>query len=165
MQFLKAYNENIVQYDLINKFRYNTVKELEKNKKSPRIFVQIDTKKLAYKKAISSLLALQLITFTNYSLVCNKMPKRKNGITSYGQVILTKKNLYLFLTKFIWLWNPQLHAKKKSCMFNIPEPLLIFKELEHYFQLVIGLKKIRIVLLLQKNTQNFNFVLESLKIK
>lgn len=97
MKFLKNYNENIVKYDLINKFEYTTINNLPKIKK---IILSFNFKKFDFKLLISALIALEIISLQKCSLLkakkFNISLKIRKGNPIGCKVILRKNNMRFF---------------------------------------------------------------------
>ena len=66
MNFLKNYNENVVEYDLINKFNYKILNKIPKLKS---ITLTFKLKKSDTKTLISSLAALKLLIGTLFETI------------------------------------------------------------------------------------------------
>jgi large subunit ribosomal protein L5 len=102
MHFLEFYYNKIIQYDLINKFNYTTIKKVPKLKK---IVLNFKTKNFKTKTFAATLLALELITTKKCIYSKSKKPniflKIQKGQPIGGKVILKKKTMYHFLSIFL----------------------------------------------------------------
>lgn len=172
MVFLNSYIENILNYDLINKFFFNSVKKIPKIKKIYLIFTCGNS---FLKDLSASLIALEIIssqksTFT-YLKTSKVLLKLKKGSPVGCAVILRKKKMILFLTELLvfifpkFLHNIKLASlkKKKSFSFNIKNPLL-FYELEKKYQFFNKLKGLNITIVTNsKNKKELLALLTFLK--
>ena len=140
MHFLNYYNKNIVQYDLINKFKYKNIKVLPKLKS---IIVQFCFKKYELKNLLTSLAALQFITNKKGVIIKSKTAnislKVRKGYPVGCKVILRHTDLNYFLEKLInnfTISNKILNLTKiktNSFLFKITS-ILNFVELENNYR-------------------------------
>lgn len=174
MNFLKHYYEQIVTYDLLNKFQYQNIKQLPKLQK---IILYFTFKKFNINDLISALMLLEFISFKKSIILksnkFNAVLKIKKGTPIGCKVILTKRFMYLFLTKLIMNIFPNL---KELLIFNVNnknfktlsfkiENVMIFKELEQNYKFFKNLSNLHIVLITNSNTfKEFLFLLKSFKI-
>ena len=177
MNFYKYYNENVVKYDLLNKFQYKTLNQMPKFCK---IILNFGCKKSDLKQLGPTLLALELITsqkslFTNSS-VANISLKIRKGSPAGCKVTLRKIAMYTFLNKIANDIFPKIKqfqgfksltskAKiRKTFSFSLRNNLL-FSELEKHYQYFNRLPDLDITMV--TNAKSFNelvFLLKSFKI-
>ena len=100
--FVKYYNENIVKYDLINKFRYQNVTDLPELKS---VSIRFQCEKYEMKNLIAALAALKLITsqkaFILVSKTANISLKIRKGHPVGCKIILRKTKMNEFFVKFL----------------------------------------------------------------
>jgi|TARA_B110000967_G_C18901297_1_gene575447 large subunit ribosomal protein L5 len=173
MHFFEHYNENIVKYDLINKFRY---KNLTKIPKLNFISLRFNFKKSDLKQLIAALIALELITFQKGSLIESKVSsvslKIREGQPVGCKVVLRRLKMLEFLTKLINKIVIENKKIKRSKIFNYNSfsfkisNVLIFNELEKNYQFFKNLKGLDInISTTPTDFKNFLFLLKSHKIK
>lgn len=148
MHFLKQYTENVVKYDLINKFQYKIITKL------PNLhFITLDfkLKRWDIKVLISSLAALELITLQKGILtksnVSNISLKIRKGQPVGCKVTLRKNKMNIFLFKILnkILTNSVLKNNRINNLFSIKiNNILIFKELEQNYQFFKNLSSLNI---------------------
>lgn len=138
MSILKQYNENIVKYDLINKFNYSSTKKLPQLK---FITLSFKVKNVDFKSLITALSALKLVTFNNgiilKSNVSNVSFKIRKGQPIGCKVTLRKKNMDRFLFFFINnnLINYKFPKIRTVNLFSLKiNNILIFDILEQNYQ-------------------------------
>jgi large subunit ribosomal protein L5 len=157
MNFFENHYNNILKYDLINKFYYKNHKQIPKLNK---IILNFSCKDINLKKLISSIIALELIT-TQKSIVTtskksNIILKIRKGNPTGCKVTLRKKNMYNFFFRLIsevfsniklfeGFSNKKFKNKTNSFSFNISKTLFIY-ELENYYQFFKDLPKLQIVI-------------------
>lgn len=174
MQFIKNFNYNTLNYDLVNKFFYQNTKELPKIKK---IILNFGCKTNEIKYLASSLLALELITnqqgVLNLTKKSNIVLKIRKGNPVGCKVTLKKNNLYNYFTKLILELFPKLKnfegfknfkkIKKNTFSFYVLD-IFNFQELEEQYYLFNNLSKMNITIVTNcKNKQEFIFILTSLQ--
>jgi len=173
MHFFEHYNENIVKYDLINKFRY---KNLTKIPKLNFISLRFNFKKSDLKQLIAALIALELITFQKGSLIESKVSsvslKIREGQPVGCKVVLRRLKMLEFLTELINKIVIENKKIKRSKIFNYNSfsfkisNVLIFNELEKNYQFFKNLKGLDInISTTPTDFKNFLFLLKSHKIK
>lgn len=173
MHFLKYYDKNIVQYDLINKFTYKNIKTLPKLKS---IIVQFCFRRYELKNLLISLAALQFITNKKGTLIKSKTAnislKIRKGYPIGCKVILRHIDLNDFLEKLInnfTISNETLNLTKmktNSFSFKITN-ILNFSELEKNYRFFNKLNNI-LNLCVNTTTSDPNqliFLLKSYRIK
>jgi large subunit ribosomal protein L5 len=173
MHFLEYYYNNIIKYDLINRFNYKNLKNIPKLKK---IVLNFGCKTFELKKLSLSLLALQLITKKKGVLTISKKPnivlKIRKGNPVGCKVILTKYLMYLFFAKLLIDILPKLKKKKlveklfsnNSLTYNFNNTF-VFKQIEKNFLLFNLLKHLQITILTNTRTaEELFFFLNSFKI-
>ena len=148
MNFLKNYNENVVEYDLINKFNYKILNKIPKLKS---ITLTFKLKKSDTKTLISSLAALKLLSQQNPTLNCSKVSNISFNIRK-GQPVGCKVNLKKkFLRQFLNVLINDLSGLKKSInrnetsifSFKISN-ILVFHNLEKNYQFFKNLSDLNI---------------------
>ena len=112
MQFLEHFNKKTFKYDLINKFLYKNTKKLPKIKK---IILNFSCQSTKLKNLASSLLALELITTKKGLLTTSKkaniLLKLRKGNPVGCKIVLTSKNYYNFLARFLNEILPKLEIR------------------------------------------------------
>jgi large subunit ribosomal protein L5 len=177
MNFYNYYNENVVKYDLLNKFQYKTLNQMPKFCK---IILNFGCKKSDLKQLGPTLLALELITsqkslFTNSSTT-NISLKIKKGSPSGCKVTLRKMAMYTFIHKIVNGIFPKLKQFqgfksltsraeiKKTFSFSLKNNLL-FLELEKHYQYFNRLPHLDVTMVTDANSFNeLVFLLKSFKI-
>jgi large subunit ribosomal protein L5 len=171
MYFLKNYYQNVIQYDLINKFQYKNLENLPKLQKIILNFGYKDFKILA-----SSLLSLELITTKQGTLnIANNshiLLKIKKGIPIGCKVILKKTLMYHFFTKLLVDVFPQI--KEFNLQFFVFQPptfsyqlknTFFFFELEQNYNFFNNLSNLNIIIVTNTKTQKeLLFLLNSFKL-
>lgn len=174
---LNFFYENVIKYDLINKFLFSDINEIPKLKK---IVLNFGCKSNELKSVASALLALEFITTKKGKLVQSKRShiqlKIRKGNPVGCMVILNKKNvMYLFLFRilneilpnlknFKSFINLKIKFKYNSMPFTLKE-LIVLPELENYFYLFSRLPSLNITLVTHTKTkQELIFLLSSFKI-
>lgn len=174
MNLLQSYYKKIIKYDLLNKFKYNTLKEIPELKK---IILNFGCKSFEIKKIATAMLALELIT-TEKSLITkssnsNIKLKIRKGHPVGCIVVLKKEKMYSFLQKLLSEIFPKLKDFKglvlkkennKSFSFTIKD-LIVFNELESHFYLFSNLPALNLTIVVKTNTfQELKYLLKSLKL-
>ena len=175
MQFFEYYYENIIKYDMLNKFNYINVQQFPKIQK---IIVSFNCKSYDLKQLFSSLIALELITsqkpFIIKSKISNISLKVRKGNPVGCKITLRKTAMYVFFAKillqifpynfFLKNLDEQKYKKNtKSLTFELKK-VLSFPELENQYQFFNKLSNLHIVIV--TNSKNFNelkFLLKSFK--
>jgi len=169
MNILNHYNESIVKYDLINKFNYKTLNKIPKLK---FITLSFKLKKCDVKSLVSSLAALQLITYQKGILTTSKISnislKIRQGQPVGCKLTLRKSKMNFFLTKLINKnFSQQILSPQKSCnLFSVKlSNVLIFNELEQNYQFFNNLSNLNVNIGTTDCTFNeFVFLLKSYKL-
>ena len=138
MLILQQYNEKIVKYDLLNKFKYNNVKNIPKLK---YILLNFTFKNREIKNLIPILGALKLITFQNSKITKSKISnivfKIRKGNPVGCKVTLRKNKMNKILFSLISETLPTFKYNKLNnsniFLFKINNSL-IFNELENNYQ-------------------------------
>lgn len=173
MKFLNFYNENIVKYDLINKFNFTNINNIPKFQK---ITLSFNFNKYDFKLLVSALIALEIISLQKCNLLKSKTSnislKIRKGNPIGCKVTLRKINMQLFFFKL--LNNISLLKKNKLTMFknlninNITLKLnntLMFTELEKNYQFFKKLPGLNLTISVNSSTNNFIlFLLKSYKL-
>ena len=139
MIFFNEYNENVVQYDLINKFSYKKVKQIPKLKS---ITLSFKAKKYDLHTLLSCLSALDLLSFQkpvlNFSRISNISLKIRKGQPIGCKVTLRKKKLNKFLiillNKYHVKTTSNITEHNKSFLSHNITNVLIFNNLEKNYQ-------------------------------
>lgn len=173
MIFFNNYSENIINYDLLNKFFYNSIKKIPKIKK---IYLSFNCQNSSLKYLSSSLIALELISSQKSMLTflktSNILLKIKKGSPVGCTVILRNKAIDLFLSEFlififpkILYLNKQVDLKNnKTFSFQIKNPLL-FYELEKRYQFFNKLTSLDITIVTNSKTKKeLSVLLSSIKL-
>ncbi len=168
MHFLKYYNENIVKYDLINKFRYQNVTDLPELKS---VSIRFQCEKYEMKNLIAALAALKLITsqkaFILVSKTANISLKIRKGHPVGCKIILRKTKMNEFFVKFI---NKLTFSTIKTSNFGTfsfkIQNIFVFDVLEKNYQFFNKLKNLNIdITTSASNHKECAFLLKSFKIK
>lgn len=177
MNFYRYYNENVVKYDLLNKFQYKSLNEMPNFCK---IILNFGSKKSELKQLGPTLLALELITsqrslFTNSNRI-NLSLKIKKGSPTGCKITLRKRAIYAFLNKIVNEIFPKLKPfqgfkiltletkSQKTFSFSLRNNLL-FPELEKHYQYFNRLPYLDITIVTTaKSTKELVFLLKSFKI-
>lgn len=173
MKFLNFYNENIVKYDLINKFNFTNINNIPKFQK---ITLSFNFNKYDFKLLVSALIALEIISLQKCNLLKSKTSnislKIRKGNPIGCKVTLRKINMQLFFFKL--LNNISLLKKNKLTMFknlninNITlkfNNTLMFTELEKNYQFFKKLPGLNLTISVNSSTNNFIlFLLKSYKL-
>jgi large subunit ribosomal protein L5 len=175
MNFYEYYYENIVKYDLLNKFQYKDVNQIPRFNK---IILNFGCKKSELRFLGPTLMALELITsqksILTSSNVSNISLKIKKGSPVGCKVTLRKTLMYMFLVKLINAVFPKLkqfygfrcsniRSSVKTISFKLKNNL-VFSELENHYQYFNKLPYLNITII--TNTSSFNellFLLKSFK--
>ena len=172
MSFLEYYYNNIIKYDLINRYNYKNIKEIPKLKK---IVLNFGCKTSELKKLSTSLLFLQLITTKKGKLTISKQSnivlKIRKGNPVGCKVILVKTSMYKFLYKLLLEVLPRLKSRillKKTFYNNTLtynfENIMIFKELEKNYLVFNLLKNLQVTFITNSITnEELFFLLNSFK--
>jgi large subunit ribosomal protein L5 len=173
MNFVKYFYDNILKYDLINKFNYNKTKNLPKLKK---IILNFGCKNTKFKNLAASFLALELISYKKSSLTKTKKPnlflKIRKGNPVGCKVVLRNKQMFDFLTitlneifskeKNLVKINNKNLIKKNFFSFEIYNKF-IFNELEKHYYLFNDLEKLDITVVF-KIKEEIYFLIKSFKL-
>ena len=175
MHFFEFYYENIIKYDLANKFNYKNVNKLPRLE---AIVLNFGCKTLSFKLLLTSLLALELITtkkgiFT-VSNKTNITLKIKKGNIVGCKLTLRKKTMYFFLAKLLNEIFPKLKnftkfviksdKQSKSISYKLQNSLL-FSELESNYYLFNKLPALDITFLTNSaSLDELMFLLNSFKL-
>jgi len=176
MHFFEYYYENIIKYDLINKFHYKDIKHLPKLKK---IILNFGCKSSELKILAAILLSLELITTQHGVLTTSKnsniLLKIRKGNPVGCKLILKKTIMYNFFSKLIYEIFSKLKnftgfnikyksLNSKAISFNIQNSL-IFSELEQNYYLFNKLPPLNITFVTNTvNSNEFLFLLNSFKL-
>jgi large subunit ribosomal protein L5 len=167
MHFLEKYYHHIIKYELINKFNYNSTKNLPKLK---TIILNFGCKTADIRQLASCLLALELITQqkgcltkTKYSKILFKIRK---GNPTGCKVTLAKFNKFKFLELLIIEIFPKLKnfngldlkGLKRNNNFSYKlDNIYIFSELEKNYYLFNNIPQLDISLsILPSNSSKKN---------
>ena len=145
MNYIDKFNNNIVKYDLFNKFNYNYSSNIPTLKK---ITLNFGINNSDLEKLISSALFLKLISDRKSSLTSSKISdiklKIKKGYPVGCKVTLKKDKMFNFLLKFIIkiitksknFRKISLKTKNNSVSFTIKKTDLKTTELEYYYNIL-----------------------------
>lgn len=171
MDFLKHYHENVVRYDLINKFFYKNVDNTPKLK---FVSLYFNFKRYELKSLISALVALELISSQKGSLVKSKSAnislRIRKGHPTSCRVILRKKKMNQVLSKIlnkIIISNriPVRNFMKINTISFTIKNVLIFEELEKNYRFFRHLDFLRVdIVTTAKNHSEFITLLKAYKI-
>jgi len=175
MTNFNSYYNNIIKYDLINKFNYKNHKQIPKIIKIILIF---NCKNINIKKLISSLIALELITNQKGVILTSKKSnlvlKLRKGNPIGCKVTLHKKTMNFFYYRLISEIFPNIklfegfHLKKfvnnfNSFSFKINKTLF-FIELEKYYQFFKDLPNLQLIIITNSLFSfELSFLLQSYK--
>ena len=175
MFFLETYFYRVIKYDFINTFY---CKNLTNISKLSKIVLNFGYRKPNFRLLISSLLALEFITFKKGKITKSKhinvFLKIKKGNPVGCTIVLTKNSMYFFYLKLITsiLSSSNQSQKlvlqktlklKNSISFQIKNPLL-FSELENQFQFFKDIPSLDVTLITNsKHQKEFVFLLKSLR--
>lgn len=173
MNFYEYYYENIVKYDLLNKFQYKNVNQIPEFNK---IILNFGCKKSDLKLLGPTLIALELITSQKGMLTNSNVPnvslKIKKGNPVGCKITIRRISMYTFLVKLINEIFPKLkqfygfklsNSNIKTISFKLKNNL-IFSELENHYQYFNKLPHLNITISTSSNDFNeLFFLLKSLK--
>ena len=173
MYNLKRYYDNVIKYNLLNKFEYQDLKRLPKIKK---VVLNFNCKAFEIKKLSTALLALKLVTNKKGKLTTSNKPniilKIKKGTPVGCKVILTSKLMYKFLNLFIFRVLPTLKnsalikIKDKSTITYTIKNSLIFKILEKNYIIFNNIQNVNInIITTTASYKELFFLLKSFKLK
>ena len=167
---LNYFYQNIIKYNLLNKFKYFSLNNI------PKIFKMIlnfNSKFFKLKEFINFLLILELIAYKKSSLIksniFNLTIKLKKGSIIGCELILYNKFLYYFLNKLIFEIFPRnpnyfLNLKNNLQLSLNLKNVLNFFEIEKKYYLFNILNDFNISILTTANTQiELIFLLNSIK--
>lgn len=174
MCFLKTYNEKIIKHNLINKFKYNNIKNIPKLKK---IILNFGCKNFNIQKFATTLLALEILASKKSSITVSKnanvLLKIQKGQPAGCKVILRKKEINIFLSRLLLEILPklknflglkiQIKTSTFSCQLLSNEILL--KEFEDQYPLFANLSNLDIhITTNSKNQKELIFLTKSIKL-
>lgn len=173
MHFLSHFAKKNLNYELINKFNYKNTKKIPKLKK---IILNFGCKTTDIKSLISSLLALELITYQKSKFTITKFSnivlKLRKGNPVGCKIELRNKKMYYFIDTILSNIFPKIknfigfpfnkNSKYNSFSFKIKDNF-VFKPIEEHYYLFNSLTKLDITILVtnQKKTNELNFLLKS----
>ena len=168
MKFLYNYNENTINYDLLNKFIYNSINVIPKLK---FININLSLKTNNLKLLISYLAAFKLITKQNGVVVIAKNSnitfKVRKGTPIGCKIVLRKTKMFLF---YLYLFNksflPLNKNKLSKNLFSFQiKNIFLFKDLELNYQFFNNLDFFNVNIVTATICKNQNkFFLNSYKI-
>jgi len=176
MRFLENYYQNIIQYDLINKFYHKNLQNLPKLQ---TIVLSFGYKNPNLQNLASAFLFLELITTKRGDITTASSPyillKLKKGYPVGCKVILKKTLMYSFFTRLLIDVFPQIKEFRKFSLqkkkrqpntFSYRlENTFIFLELERNYNLFNNLANLNITIITNTKTQNeLLFLLSSFKL-
>lgn len=148
MNFLKTYYEQIIKFDITNKFKLTNNTNVTKIKK---ITLNFGCKNFSIQKFATTILALEMIATKKARITTAKNPnlllKIQKGQPSGCKVILKNKEIYAFLTKLHLEILPKLKnfeefnigIQSSSFSFRIPSDKIMLKEFENHYPLFANL--------------------------
>ena len=168
MKFLSNYNKNIVKYDLLNKFNYDSINNIPKLK---IIHIHLSLKKPDLKLLLSYLAMLKIVTKQNSFIVTAKKSniifKIRKGIPIGCKVTLRKTKMFLFYWKLLnqeFFSINSFKLQKNSVSFQLKK-LFSFNEIELNYQFFSNLKFLNVNLITTSSNYKQNkFILSSYKI-
>ena len=146
MFFLNQYEQKVVKYDLINKFKYNTVDEIPI---LASISLNFRLKRFNVKNLISAISSLKVLTSQNSIFLKSQVPnivlKIRKG-HPIGCKVTLRKNL---MNKFLFKLSNKMLLKSKTEITNNTihikiNNILIFTELEKNYQFFKNLTDLHI---------------------
>jgi len=153
---LESYYQTVIQRDLLNKFRYQTIKQIPRLK---CVHLNFGCKINTIRNISAALLALELLTGNQPQITksrkMNLVLKLRKGQPTGCSTILLKKDLYRFLDKlnletlpltksfngFSLFTKPKSQSKSFSILLS---QLINFSELEDHFYLFSQLPKLTV---------------------
>lgn len=173
MHFFNYYNQYIVKYDLVTKFRYKTLTNI------PTInFVslRIQFKNHDLKSLITGLAGLELITSQKGTLIKSKVSrislKIRKGQPTGCKLTLRQDKMLHFLTRLINSNIPKTDTckLKNSLQYNILplnlSNVLTFSVLEKNYQFFKSLKNLNVnIVTTPCSYKEFSFLIKSYKLK
>lgn len=174
MHFLNYYNQHIVKYDSINKFRYKKLTAIPKIK---FISLRIQFRKYDLKSLITGLAGIEMITSQKGTLIKSKVSnvslRIRKGQPIGCKVILCQEKMLCFLVKLINYTNYQLSISilkdnnKQQNMLSLNfSNILIFNVLEQNYQFFKNLNSLDINIVTTPCSYNdFLFLLKSYKLR
>lgn len=174
MHFLENYYNNIIKYDLINKFNYKDIKQIPKLQK---IVLYFNFKKFNINNIISCLTLFQLITLKKGTLIksrkFNAALKIRKGNPIGCKITLKKKTMYFFFYKLLIriFSNPKhfegletKYSNFDAFSFKIKN-VMIFEGLENHFRYFKDLDGLDVFITTNSKTfEEFIFLFKSFKI-
>ena len=167
---LNYFCQNIIKYDLLNKFKYCCLKNIPKIIK---ITLNLKSDFLKLKEITKFLLILEVVTNNSINIIKSKVfnltLKLKKGTPVGCKVTLYKKSLYYFLTKLIFEIFPKntngfLNLKNNLQLALNLKNLLNFFEIEHKYYLFNTVNNLNIMVLTTANNQKeLIFLFSSIK--
>lgn len=171
MHFIKYYYTKIIKYDFINKFNYTNSNKLPKLKK---IILNFGCQNFTIQKFAIILLALELIGTKKGSITLNKHAnvflKIQKGSPSGCRVILTKNDMYAFLSKLLVEILPKikdvsglkLKVVDHTFSYAFSSNSIILAELQEYYPLFNNLPLLTLtVISTAKNEKELMFLIKS----
>lgn len=149
MNFFNEYNDNVVKYDLINKFNYKITKQIPKLES---VTLTFKAKRYDLHTLLSCLSALNLISLQNpalnFSKISNISLKIRKGQPIGCKVTLRKKNLNKFLTVLLNKYQVKTttnttYNNERFLSHNVTN-VLIFSSLEKNYQYFKNLSNLNI---------------------
>jgi large subunit ribosomal protein L5 len=174
MHFLNYYDNHIVKYDLINKFRYKKLTNI------PRIlFISLRIKSTNFdlKSLVTGLAGLELITIQKGTLIKSKVSnislKIRKGQPVGCKVTLRQNKMLFFLTKLInhniyqLVYSVSLRNNRQHNMLSLNlSNVLIFSVLEKNYQFFKNLKRLDInIVTTPCSCKDFLFFIKAYKLK
>jgi len=175
MSFFESYYNNVIKFDLVNKFVYCKLKKIPKIRK---IIVDFGFKKSNIKELCTANLALELVTSKKGKFLISKKGnlffKIKKGDPVGCQVILRKNLMYNFFIKLIFeiFYKFKVRLQKTQTGKNYYSTIsyklnhkLLFAELEDNYNLFNkNLRNLNLTIVSSKtNQKEFFYLINSFK--
>lgn len=169
MNFLYNYSHNIINYDLLNKFKYNSINNIPKLK---FIILYFNFKKCDFKTLISALASLEIISKSKSVLITSQISnvsfKLRKGQPVGCKITLRKKYmkyfLFILINKITLTYQKKISKNNNLFSFKIKN-ILLFEKLSHNYQFFKTLSNLNINIITTTVTlQELIFLIKSFKI-
>jgi len=174
MHFLENYNRRIIKHDLINKFKYNNIKNVPKLKE---VILNFGCKNFNIQKFATTLLALEIIASKKSSLTiaknANILLKIQKGQPAGCKVVIKRKEIYTFLNKMLLEILPRLknflgfkiQIRTSTFSFQLLNNEIMLQEFEDQYPLFTNLPNLDIYISTNsKSKKELMFLAKSIKI-
>lgn len=173
MNFLQTYNKKIIKYDLINKFPYNSTKNIPELK---RATLNFGCKNFDIQKFATTLLTLEIVTSKKGTLSVAKKPnvlmKIQKGQPAGCKVVLRKKEIETFLARLHLDILPKLknflgfepQTKASTFSFRLSNAEITLPEFENQYPLFSSLPDLNInITTSSRNQKELLFLMKVMK--